>query len=166
MKTLGVLVAAAISLAVFAAAAPEPSAGAITITSPWMRATPKGATVGGAYMTIANTGTETDCLIGAASTVAAKLEVHRMSTHDGVMMMRPVEGGLEIKPGETVILNTEPLHIMLIGLKRPLVEGDRIPVTLEFSRAGKVEVRYLVEAVGALVPRGDRSGMGATPHVP
>lgn len=105
MKTLGVLVAATISLAVFAAAAHEPSAGAITITSPWMRTTPKGATVGGAYMTITNKGTETDYLIGAATTVAAKLEVHQMSMHDGVTMMRPVEGGVEAKPGETVILS-------------------------------------------------------------
>ena len=166
MKTLGVLVAATISLAVFAAAAHEPSAGAITITSPWMRATPKGVTVGGAYMTITNTGTETDHLIGTASTVAAKLEVHQMSTHDGIMMMGLVEGGLEIKPDETVILNPESLHIMLIGLKQPLVEGDRIPVTLEFSSAGKVEVRYLVGAVGALAPGGDKSGMGAMLHMP
>src|SRR5579863_1631412 len=98
-----------------AALAETYSVGSIEIGSPWARATPKGAPVAGAYMTITNKGTEADRLIGVSSPVASKAEVHQMSMDNGVMSMRPVPGGLEIKPGQTITLNPDSFHLMLMG---------------------------------------------------
>jgi hypothetical protein len=66
--------------------------------------------------------------------------------------MRPVEGGLEIKPGETVELKPGSFHIMLMGLKQPIEKGQKVKATLEFANAGKVDIEYTVEAVGAASP--------------
>ena len=82
-----------------AARAETYTAGSIEIGNPWARATPKGAPVGGAYMTITNKGTEADRLIGVSSPVASQAEVHQMSMDNGVMSMRPVPGGLRSTPG-------------------------------------------------------------------
>jgi periplasmic copper chaperone A len=135
-----------------AALAETYTVGSIEIGNPWARATPKGAPVGGAYMTITNKGAEADRLIGVASPVARQAEVHQMSMHDGVMSMRPVPGGLEIKPGQTVVLNPESLHLMLMGLKQPLVQGEHMKATLDFAKAGKLDVEFVVESMGAQGP--------------
>jgi copper(I)-binding protein len=134
------------------AAAENYTVGAIEISNPWARATPKGAPVGGAYMTITNKGTEADRLIGGASPAAAKLEVHQMSMDNGVMSMRPAPGGLEIKPGQMVVLGPGSFHLMLLGLKQPLTQGERLKATLEFAKAGKLDVEYVVESIGAQGP--------------
>jgi len=141
----------AIAFALFAApaAAENYTAGQIQIGNPWTRATPKGATVAGGYLSIENKGAASDRLIGGASPVAGRFEVHRMAMEDGIMKMRPVEGGLEIKPGETVEFKPESFHIMLMDLKQPLEKGQRIKGTLEFEKAGKVAIEYVVEAIGA-----------------
>jgi copper(I)-binding protein len=68
---------------------------------------------------------------------------------NGVMIMRPVEGGLEIKPGESVELKPGSFHVMLMGLKQPLEKGQHIKGTLQFEKAGKVDIEYAVEAIGA-----------------
>jgi hypothetical protein len=75
----------------------------------------------------------------------------------GVMKMRPVEGGLEIKPGQTVELKPGSFHVMLTGLKQQLEKGQRIKGTLEFEKAGKVEIEYVVDAIGASPPAGEHS---------
>jgi copper(I)-binding protein len=146
------LLAAALSLWGGAAAAETYTVGSIEIGNPWARATPKGASVGGAYMTITNKGTEPDRLVGASSPVASQLEVHQMAVDKGVMSMRPVQGGLEIKPGQTVALNPQALHLMLMGLKQPLTQGTRVKATLEFAKAGKLDLEYVVESMGARGP--------------
>jgi periplasmic copper chaperone A len=137
-----------------AAAAETYTAGAIEIVNPWARATPKGAPVGGAYMTITNKGAEADRLVGIAMPVAAKSEVHQMVMDKGVMSMRPVPGGLEIKPGQTVVLNPESFHLMLMGLKQPLTQGERVKATLDFAKAGKLDLEFVVESIGAQGPSG------------
>ncbi len=131
------------------AAAHDYTAGSIQIVHPWTRATPKGAKVAGGYMTIRNHGTVSDRLIGGSSTVAGRFEVHQMTTEQNVMIMRPVSGGLEIKPGETVELKPESFHVMLLDLRQPLAKGERVKGTLVFEQAGKVEIEYVVEALGA-----------------
>ena len=78
--------------------------GSIHITQPWARATPKGASSGAAYMTITNNGNTPDRLSCVSSDASAQCQIHTMTMEDGVMKMRPVEDGLEIKPGETVML--------------------------------------------------------------
>jgi len=132
------------------ATAADVTAGSLKISSAWARATPKGAPVGGGYFTITNTGTMPDKLIGGSSSVSSHFEVHEMSMDNGVMKMRPIAGGLEIKPGQTVTLAPGGYHIMLMGLKQPLVEGDHFKATLEFEKAGKVDVDFTVESIGAM----------------
>jgi copper(I)-binding protein len=136
------------------AAAAEFSVGALRIADPWTRATPKGATVAGGYMTITNGGSAPDRLLRGAVAVADRFELHSMATEQGVVRMRPMVGGLPIKPGERVELKPGAAHAMLIGLKQPLQPGQRVKGTLEFEHAGKVEIEYTVEALGAAAPAG------------
>jgi copper(I)-binding protein len=146
------LLAAALAFSGGAAGAETYTIGSIEIGNPWARATPKGAPVGGAYMTITNKGAEPDRLVGVSSPVAARVEVHQMSMNNGVMSMRPVQGGLEIKPGQTLVLNPESHHLMLMGLKQPLTQGERMKVTLDFAKAGKIDLEYPIESMGAQGP--------------
>ena len=123
--------------------------GPLVIEAPWARATPGGAQVGGGYLKITNTGAETDRLIGGSLPIATSVEVHEMSMTDGVMRMRKLEKGLEIKPGQTVELKPGGYHIMFMGLREGLKQGQPIKGTLVFEKAGSVEVEYLVEPIGA-----------------
>jgi periplasmic copper chaperone A len=124
--------------------------GALVITAPWARATPKGAPVGGGYLTITNNGTEPDRLVGGSFAAAGgHTEVHEMKMDGGVMRMRPLSAGLEIKPGQTVELKPGSFHLMFMGLKQQLKAGETVKGTLEFAKAGKVEVSYPVRAMGA-----------------
>jgi periplasmic copper chaperone A len=149
---LSIVTLIALGASTLCAAAEDYSVGSIQFAQPWTRATPKGSSVAGAYMKISNKGTAADRLIGGTTDVAARFEVHRMNMENGVMTMRPVEGGLEIKPGATVELKPGSFHVMLIGLKKPLEKGQRVKATLEFANAGKVDVEYAVEAIGAGAP--------------
>jgi len=131
------------------AQAHEYKAGALTIVHPWVRATPKGAQVAGGFLTITNTGSAPDRLLGAAMTCGARAEVHATSTEGGIARMRPVEGGLEIKPGETVKLAPGGYHLMVTDLKGSFVDGELVEGTLQFEKAGSVSVDFEVQAVGA-----------------
>jgi copper(I)-binding protein len=142
------------------AAAAEFSIGSLRIADPWTRATPKGATVAGGYMTITNAGSAPDRLLRGAVAAANRFELHSMVTEQGVVRMRPMVGGLTIKPGERVELKPGAAHAMLIGLKQPLQPGQRVKGTLEFEHAGKVEIEYTVEALGATAP----AAAGHDPH--
>ena len=143
------LLAGFVGLTLNAAAAADYQVGPIKIADPWSRATPRGASVGAGYMTITNTGTTPDRLVGGSANVAATFEVHEMTMENNVMRMRSLTGGLDIKPGETVELKPGALHVMLVGLKKPLAAGDRVSATLVFEKAGKVEIQYEVRAMGA-----------------
>ena len=137
-------------VAATAAASPSSSnGGSLAIENPWSRATPGGAKVGSGYMRIVNRGSEPDRLIGATAAIAARVEVHESSNADGVARMRPIEGGVVIRPGETVELKPGGLHAMLVDLTSPLREGDTIKGTLVFEKAGTVAVEYRVLGVGA-----------------
>ena len=131
------------------AAAHEYKAGSIEIKHPWARATPKGSEVAGGYMKLINTGKEPDRLIGGSVPIAGKFEIHEMSMDGGVMKMRPLPKGIEIKPGQTVELKPGSYHLMFVGLKEPFEKGKRVKGTLQFEKAGTVEVEYAVEAIGA-----------------
>ena len=100
-------------------------------------------------MKITNSGTAPDRLISGSSDVASKFEVHEMSMENGVAKMRPVNGGLEIKPGQTVELKPGSFHIMFVGLKKPLASGDHIKGTLVFEKAGSLDVEFDVHEMGA-----------------
>ena len=143
-----ILLAAVLALTVSSASAHEYKAGSIEIKHPWSRATPKGSEVAGGYMKLINTGTTADRLIGGTNAAAGKFEIHEMSMDGGVMKMRPLPNGIEIKPGETVELKPGSYHLMFVGLKEPFEKGKRVKGTLQFEKAGTVEVEYAVEAVG------------------
>ena len=147
MKT-SILFACILSLAAGAAAAQEFKAGSLEIDQPWSRATPKGAKVGAGYLTIKNTGTTPDRLVSGTSPVAGKFEIHEMSMDKGVMKMRPVPEGVEIKPGETVELKPNSFHFMIMDLKQPIVRGKPFKGSLTFEKAGAVDVDFAVEAIG------------------
>lgn len=127
-------------------------AGDLVISQAWTRATPGGAKVGGGYLTIENKGTTADRLVGGATAAAGKFEVHEMSMSDGVMKMHPVEGGIVIAPGKTVKLAPGGYHLMLIDLKQPFKQGETVPVTLQFEKAGKVSISLSVQGIGGAAP--------------
>jgi hypothetical protein len=147
------------ALATSPAFAHDYTIGSLKIGHPWARATPKGATVGGGYMTITNTGTVPERLTGGTTDIAKTFEVHEMKMEGGVMKMRPVSAGIEIKPGQTVTLDPDGYHIMLVGLKEQLKQGSRFKATLDFANAGKVDVDFVVEGIGAKAPAGDMPAM-------
>ena len=124
--------------------------GAIKVVDPWTRATPPNAQVAGGFMAITNTGATADRLIGGTTSIATRLEVHEMAMDGGVMKMRALNDGLSIAPGASVALKPGSYHIMLIGLKEPLKAGGSIKLTLQFEKAGKVDVDCKIEGMGAM----------------
>jgi copper(I)-binding protein len=158
---IGRLLAATIIAALIAipALSDEVKVGDLTVTDLWTRATPPRAPTAGGYLTIVNRGKDADRLIAASSPLAGKAELHVMAMKDGVMTMRPVEGGIAIPAGGTVILAPDGLHIMFIGPTAPLVEGGELPVTLTFEKAGKVDAILHVLAIGSKGPGEDMGGM-------
>ena len=131
------------------------TAGGLKIGHPWSRATPNGAKVAGGYLSVTNAGTEPDRLTGAALAEAGRAELHTMSMEGSVMKMAPVEGGLEIKPGETVTLKPGGYHLMFLDLKRQLKQGEQVEGVLTFERAGTVPVAFAVEGLAAKAPAGE-----------
>ena len=140
------------------ALAQEVKAGDLVISQAWSRATPGGAKTGGGYLTIENKGTAPDRLVGASADVAAKVEVHEMTMKNGVMNMRSLEKGVTVEPGKTVKLAPGGYHLMLFDLKSPLKQGEKLPVTLEFEKAGKVKISLEVQGIGAQGPAGKSDG--------
>jgi copper(I)-binding protein len=128
------------------------ASGNLVITQAWSRATPGGAKVAGGYLTIENKGKSPDRLLSGSTAVAKNIEVHQMAVDNGVMTMRAVEGGLAIEPGKTVTFAPGGHHLMLLGLKAPLKQGEQVPVTLKFEHAGAVKVAFEVQSVGAQAP--------------
>jgi len=154
MNGKAALLAAALALVVGAAEAADYSAGDIQIGNPWARATPRGAQVAAGYLTVINNGSAADRLLGGSTPVASRFEIHSMVVEDGVAKMRPVEGGVEIKPRETVELKPGSFHAMLIGLNQPLQPGQRVAGTLVFEHAGTVAIEFTVVPIGQDAPAG------------
>jgi copper(I)-binding protein len=152
---------AALLLAVFAtaASAEDYKIGNLQISQPWTRATPKGAAVAGGYLKITNTGTTPDRLLGGSTDAAKRFEIHEMSMDNGVMKMRELKNGLGIPPGATVELKPSSYHIMMQELARPLAKGERVKASLMFEKAGKGEVEFAVEAIGASASGGEMKKM-------
>ena len=136
MRPAPLLVASLAILAITTVHARDYKVGSIDVIDPWSRATPKGASVGAGYMKITNNGSTADRLIGGSSEIAPTFEIHEMSMEGGIARMRPVKGGLEIKPGETVELKPGSFHVMLVGLKKPLAAGEHVSAKLVFEKAG------------------------------
>ena len=141
------LAACSAVFAVAAAHAHGGSAGDVEITHPFATPTPAGARNGAAYVaTLENTGKQPDRLVRVSTPIAERAEIHTMAVDTGgVMRMREV-GEIALPPGAPVKMRPgEGYHFMLMGLKRPLKEGDSFPLTLEFERGGKAEVKVVVQ---------------------
>jgi periplasmic copper chaperone A len=122
--------------------------GDITIDAPWTRATPGGAKVAGGYLKITNNGAVADKLLSGTTEIAGRVEIHEMSMSGGVMRMRPLDAGLEIKPGQSVELTPGGYHVMFMDLKRQLKQGEIVKAKLQFEKAGAIEVTFKVGAIG------------------
>lgn len=127
-------------------------AGDIVIETPWIRATPRGATAAAGYMKITNSGKEPDRLLSATLAGVPRVELHEISMRGDVMQMRPLGQGIELKSGASVELKPGGSHVMAMGVARGFKEGDRVKGTLTFEKAGKVEIEYRVGPVGAAAP--------------
>ena len=119
----------------------------VQIEKPWARATAPGASVAGGYMVIRNAGGAADRLVSASSPAAAKVELHVHINDNGVMKMRevkaydvPAKGSFELKPGGA--------HLMFMDIRRPFKEGEKLPVTLKFEKAGEVKAEFHVGRLG------------------
>jgi len=145
------LVLAALGLSPFVAQAHEFKAGDLVIEHPWSRATGQSRPAVG-YLKIRNTGKAAERLLGAETRIAASMMLHANVIETGVAKMTSV-AGLEIPPGAEVALEPKgAYHLMIMGLKQPLAEGDTFPVTLIFEHAGRVDVTFVTAAAGATDP--------------
>jgi hypothetical protein len=126
-------------------------AGDLAVVDAWARATPPGAGVAAAYLTIDNAGGGADRLLGASSDAAGRVEVHETRRDGEVMRMRKAEP-LDIPAGERVVFGPGGLHVMLMELKEPLHQGDTLSLTLRFEHAGEVRVQASILAGDATHP--------------
>jgi copper(I)-binding protein len=124
--------------------------GDIAVTTPWTRAAGQGGT-GAGFLTIANRGSAADRLVGASSPIARVVEIHTHLREGDILRMRPV-AAVDLPPGGTVTLQPGGFHLMLIGLKEPLIQGQSVPLTLRFERAGELQVMLAVQPAGARGP--------------
>lgn len=153
-----------VALALFGGAsaqAHEYKAGALSVEHPWAR--PSAAQTGAAYFVIRNEGKEDDTLLRIESDVARTVQVHEMKMEGTIMRMRAVER-LVVPAGGSVALTPGGLHVMLIGLKAPLKDGDRFPMKLVFEKAGAVEVSTYVQTPEEM--RKEEHGAGGMGNMP
>ena len=139
---------ALVSIAAMAAQAHEFTVGDIAIGHPYARATAPGQPTGGAFLRLENRGKADDRLLSASADVGKSTELHTMKMEGDVMRMRELPS-IELPAGKYVELKPGALHLMIIGLKGPLKEGDKFPLRLKFEKAGEVTVTVNVEAAGA-----------------
>ncbi|MEO9162980.1 MAG: copper chaperone PCu(A)C [Casimicrobiaceae bacterium] len=142
------LAALTIAFAPTSAIAHDYTLGELRIGHPYARPTPPGARTGGAYFTIRNVGKAGDRLLRVSSSAAQTVELHSMTMDGNLMKMRAVPA-LDIPAGSNVTLGTGGYHVMLTGLRQPLVAGNKLPLTLTFEKAGTIEVSAQVEAFDA-----------------
>ncbi len=136
-----------LALCIPAANAHGGRAGDVVITHPFATPTPAGAVNGAAYIaTLENTGKSADRLLRASTPAAQSVELHNMLVDaGGVMRMREM-ADIPLAPSTPVKMRPgSGMHIMLLGLKQPLKAGDSFPLTLEFERGGKTEVKVVVQ---------------------
>lgn len=135
-----------VALAIAAALAALPAvAGELAVTNAWSRSTPPVAKVGVAYFTLRNDTKKSDRLLKLSTPVATKVEVHRTEVIDGIARMREV-AVLHVDAGQVLEFQPGGLHVMLTGLKQPLVAGTAFDLEMLFEVAGPRKVRVDVRA--------------------
>ena len=129
----------------------------IRVENAWARATPARAKTGAAYVAVINNGGIADRLLSATTPLAQAIQFHKETEDNGISRMRELRT-VEIDPGAKVIFKPGDMHMMMVGLKQPLKEGDTFPLTLTFEKAGKIDVTVSVAKVGAM-QSGDMKSM-------
>ena len=119
--------------------------GDLRVGHPWTRATPPGAKVAAGYLSIRNSGSQPDRILGASSPAAERVELHIQVREGDVLKMREVQS-VEVAPGKTRMLRPGSLHLMLVNLRKPLVKGQGVPLTLRFERAGELQIELEVQS--------------------
>ena len=142
------------------------TAGKIEVSQPWAR--PSTVNTGAAYFTLTNKGDSSDALTSVQGDIAKEVQLHTMTMHGNIMRMRRVEK-LILPAGKSISVEPGGLHVMLIGLKQHLVEGQTFPLHLTFAKAGGVDITVHVQAkppvpAGATSPQGGGSDMGGSMH--
>lgn len=132
--------------------------GPIQIDRPWSRPTPPGTPMGVGYMEITNSGDQDITLVAADSPRAGHVSIHESLMHNGMMRMQPLKDGLAIPAGGTVELKPHSYHLMLEQLPQPLVEGEKIPVRLDFDGAEAMDIELKVRPLDGSMTM-DHSGM-------
>lgn len=122
---------------------PGSASALISIDFPWARATPEGSTTTAIYMLLTNNGSADAYLVGASSPDAAAIEIHQTAVEGSTVSMKPVKR-LDLEPGVPTALEEGGLHLMLMGVKHPLKDGDAIDVKLDFGAAGMIDVKVPV----------------------
>ena len=146
-----------LGLAAVAAAAEMTTVGKITIHDPWARASLGTTGSSAVYMTLEIEGDEPDRLVAAATPMAERAELHTHVMDQGVARMRPVSA-VEVAPGAPTVLQPGGLHLMLMGLKQQLAEGDTLPLTVTFEKAGSAEIEVPILGLAAGMQHGGRHG--------
>jgi copper(I)-binding protein len=131
--------------------AAAPAWGQVTVENPWSRATPPGSMIGVGFMQLRNAGGAAERVVGAASPVAGRVEMHVTRREGDVMKMREVDA-FEVPAGGSFELAPGGAHLMLVGLRHPLREGERVPLTLKLENGGELKVELAVEKMGARGP--------------
>ena len=126
---------------------------AISVEHAWSRATPVGANVAVGYFTIKNSGATPDRLLSITTDVASHSAIHQMSMTDSMMKMRQVTEGLPVPANGAVMLEPGSYHFMFNDLRRPLQQGEHFSATLVFEKAGKMDVTFEVQGLGASTPK-------------
>jgi uncharacterized protein YcnI len=134
------------------------SVGSLQVEAPWARATPGGAQVAAGYVRITNKGTVPDTLVGGSLALAGAVEVHEMTSADGVMKMRRLPSGLEIAARQSIDLKPGGYHLMFTGLKEGLKDGRTVKGSLAFAKAGTVAVEFQIAPIGAQADGADGHG--------
>ncbi len=145
LKTTLTAILAATCLMAIPASAQDYKLGELAIVNPHVRATPPKAPVSAGYMTIQNTGSKPDRLTGGSAMFAGKVEIHEMKIDGDVMKMRRISDGLEIPAGGEVALKPGGYHMMFMKLNAQLKAGEKRKATLQFEKAGTIDIEFNVE---------------------
>lgn len=129
----------------------------IMVIDPYARAARPGAPTGAVFMTLQNSGQSDDRLIGASSPLANVAQIHTHIDDNGVMRMREMKGGVPLPPKSTHLFERGGDHVMLMGLKADLIDGETLPLTLVFEVAGELTID---------VPIDNERGQGNKAHKP
>jgi copper(I)-binding protein len=127
----------------------QTSTNPMVVDHPWARATPRGAKTGAVYLTLVNHGGAPDRLLSATTPLADKVQFHSVSEENGVSHMREMKS-VEINPGGKITFSPGGMHIMLVGLKQPLKQGQSFSMTFIFEKAGKEDVTVPIAGIGAM----------------